>query len=537
MLKYILFSLLLVLFSAPTAPASQDLKTVLEKLEAYIPHALTHWGTPGCAVVIVKGDEIIYMKAFGEKHQGQGDVVDTKTVFPLASVSKNITALLLAQLVEEGRLSWNDPVKKYIPELELASSEFTDTLTILDIASHRSGLPNFSADSIGYLEWSRQEIIDNLKKIPFKSPPGKVYDYQNVMFGLLGLVIEKVLNKPLKDIYQERIFGPLGMKNASLGEVRPALTWWGKIKNLGRGSDNIHYEENLTGLHDHTYPLTQARTISHNTFLYTFPVSSGINASIEDMAQLLKCWLNDTRTNNTPLLKAETIAFLHQNHITVPMKENGGIQFPSSRVSHNSYGIGFFNHDYLGHSVWTQMGGMNGIRTLLSILPDEKIGIVILSNLGGMRVSFLPESIRHKFFDLLLKAKDDYDWAQEDSADMQRKQKKFYETRDENAIKDPSPMKSASVYEGTYRNALYGDILIKRQGNEITFQYKNFKPIPLKHTNGSLFSFHPETLTNCFPALDIGELMFGLQGNYAYALVINLMFEGIDRTFIRVPGS
>ncbi|MEI8295884.1 MAG: serine hydrolase [Alphaproteobacteria bacterium] len=531
--RFIYFLWIVLLLSS--AQASPSLATITQKMDDYIPKAMAAWGAPGCAVVIVKGDKIIYQKAFGDKRVNVHDPVDEHTVFFLASVSKNLLAVIVAQLVEEGLLHWDDKVIKYIPEFELSDPEATKNLTLQDMLSHRVGLPHFSGDSLGGLQWTGDEIIKGLKHIPFKNPYGQKYSYQNIFYGLIGRIVQQVTGQDLLTLYRTRIFSPLKMIDTNIGPIQAEESSWQQIKRwFGMGSPT-RIEKNAVGLHDHFYPKTQARYFPTNRFLYALPSTSGINTSIHDMGRWLLFLLNSRQAEGKPLLTEASFKHLMHPHVVVPVrKDKDHFQFPASRVTRNSYGVGMFNHDYLGTTALTQMGGMNGCRSLLTLLPDEGVGIIILSNLGGMRVSFLPESIRNMFFDLYLEATDAPDWAALDVALMETQQNKYRDAKAAIRLREPSPpAANLSTYEGTYEHELYGKITIRQKGGQLCLHYRNLPPLILTHWNAHTFNFNAYEMSDSFSALDVGEIHFGIKGKQAYALMASVFHEGRTQLFTR----
>lgn len=540
-MKRLFICFLWILLCLSPLQAAPDLVAITKKLDSYIPKAMATWGTPGCAVVIVKGNEIIYQKAFGEKRSGSKDPIDDHTVFFLASVSKNLLAVIVAQLVEEGLLHWDDPVIKHFPEFELSDPEATQKLTLQDLLSQRVGLPHFSGDSLGYLQWTGEEILKGLKYIPFKEVYGQVYGYQNIFYGLIGRIVQKVTGQDLSTLYQTRLFSPLQMTDTNIGPIQAEESLWQRIKRwFGKGS-SIRIEKNLTGLHDHFYPRAQARYFSANPYLYALPATSGVNASIQDMGKWLRFWLSERQAAGKTLLTEASYKHLTKSHVEVPVKkkERRDLQFPENRVTRNSYGVGWFNHDYLRAPALTQMGGMNGCRSLLSVLPEEGIGIIILSNLGGMRIAYLPESIRNTFFDLYLGASEEVDWATEGVTTMDMLQKKYRDAKMEMRLREPMPpAANLSVYEGTYEHELYGRVSIRQEGGQLYLHYRNLSPVPLRHWNGHFFNFDAYKMSNCFPGLDDGEIVFGVEGAQAFAFMGNALFhEGRTHLFQRVANE
>ena len=222
-------------------------------------------------------------------------------------------------------------------------------------------------------------------------------------------------------------------------------------------------------------------------------------------------------------------------HITNIPLGNGRL-FPASRTTHVEYGMGWFISDYAGVSpVLSHMGGMAGSRAVMLIIPEDNMGIAILSNLGGMRVSFFPEAIRNKFLDLYLNVPNAVDWAATFREDMQsyrnhnEKQRRLY------AISHPAPARDLDFYTGAYENNLYGRVDITRQDQKLLLTYRHREPVSLKHWNGNTFQFDGSDLSFGFSGTDRGEILFAEEGPRSPTLAITLFHEGAETTFHRLP--
>ena len=167
--KKILFLACLVILSSNVF-ASDRIQEILPEFEEYVEKVQTEWGAPGIAIGIVKDGKIVYIKSFGVREVGTLKKVDEHTVFQIASLTKNILVHLFAKLVQEGKVNWNDPVIKYMPTFFIGDAKVTSEFTIRDLLSHRSGLPSFSCDSLWYLDFTAEEIIQGIAKIPLKNP-------------------------------------------------------------------------------------------------------------------------------------------------------------------------------------------------------------------------------------------------------------------------------------------------------------------------------------------------------------------------------
>lgn len=523
--------------SAPHITQRASIEEISAELEAYIQEAMKVWQVPGAAVVIVKDGQVRFMKGFGVKKTGENDPVDPKTIFSLASVTKNFTAILMARLVDEGLISWDEHVITYLPEFTLFDKGVSDRMTIRDLFSHRSGLPGYSGDTLWHLGWSQKQVMEGLAKIPLTKVFREDYTYQNLMIGIAGVVIERVLKRPLAEIYQEKLFTPLQLTRTSLGfPYQETSSLWKKgMAWFKKG------EKNIVTPHD-TWQ-GKARAVVPNPYPYIFPATSGVNSCAEDLAKWLIFHLNGYKAENgQPVVSATNANQMRKPHVKIVRREGGGQLFPQDRIHQLSYGMGWFIHSYgskKGEGIkemYTHIGGVNGTRSHLAVVPEDNLGIAIVSNLGGMRVSYFPESVRCKILDLLLKIADGKDWApfmQQNFHDLVAEtQKKVEESR----LLNPSPARDLSTYVGEYKNDLYGTVRIELHGKNLHLKYPQLPDVVLTHWNGDAFSFNGPDLSGAFGGSDQGIVYFGVQEKEkeAFALDINLLYEGRDPTWKRV---
>ena len=221
------FVLLALASTSPFAQASKY-ETQLAEIDAYIAKARDAWKIPGLAIAIVKDDQVIFAKGYGVRELGKPEPVNEKTLFAIASNSKAFTTALLAILVDEGKLKWDDKVTKYWPEFELYDSYVTREMTMRDLVSHRSGLATFSGDLLWYdTNYSRAEVIRRARFIKPVTSFRSAYGYQNIMFLLAGKIAAKVAGKSWDELVKEKFFTPLGMTttNTSVTLRKPHENW------------------------------------------------------------------------------------------------------------------------------------------------------------------------------------------------------------------------------------------------------------------------------------------------------------------------
>lgn len=510
--------------------ANTQIERVLNEFESFIESARKEWEAPGVAVVIVKDGHIIYEKGFGTVSVNDTTPITSETVFQIASLTKTFLATLIGHLVDEGKLSFDDPVRKYLPDFFLISEEASERFTVRDLISHCSGLPAFSGDTLIHMGFTQHEVIQSLSRIKAKYPPRSHYGYQNHLFGIASLVVEKATGEPIEDLFAKHIFTPLGMAHASTG--LKAIQPQGFFKRL------------WNGLSGNSVPVVacphdildgKVHTMAFNPEFYTFPGSTGINATIHDLGLWLLCQLNGGTLNGQAIISPENYKALRAPHVAVHT-QNDQIQFPKERVRNIHYGMGWFTYEYGEGNrfvpVVSHMGGLSGVRSLMVMLPTEKLGIVILSNLGSMRVSMLPEAIRDKFLGLYLGLKDQ-NWSTRNLNIMKDMRQKNADFKIQQKLMQPTAAQKLMYYEGTYESPLYGQVFIKQAGNSLRMTIRGHT-VNLTHWNRDEFSFKSVELSPYYGDAEPGFIEFGGPNPQQASLcAINLLHEG-DGLFKRV---
>jgi CubicO group peptidase (beta-lactamase class C family) len=528
----VVFLILLLSFQVR---AADHLAAILPSFEAYVQKTLTDWNASGVAVVIVKDGQIVYEKGFGVKDVREKDPIDVHTVFQIASLTKNFLVTLVAQLVDEGILDWDAPVKRYLTDFQLSDPAITEQFTLRDLLSHRSGLKAFSADSLWNLGFSAQEIRQGLAKIPFLKGFRQDYGYQNHMFSTASQLVEKVTGRSISDLFTERFFKPLGLNDSSVGPMEQSdQGWlsrmWTKLKNLFKKTPKANIAIPHHILDGKTVPLPVA------PMMYTFNGSTGINTSIHDLGQWLIFQLNSCQVNRKYLVSLAQQKQMRTSHIHATNLKPDDIQFPAIRMHDIHYGMGWFLGQYgeNGHyePFLLHMGGVAGVRGLMTLLPNQKLGIAILSNFGAMRVSMLTEAIRNKFLDLYMNLSQK-DWSLDNLKKMQEVRDKNKQYKNRYRLQSPRKPHDLKAYVGVYENPLYGRFEIQQDKQGLVLVYRQ-KRVKLTHWNGDEFSFKGYDLTPVYSDYDQGYIEFAVRGQQAILSAINLMYEGKSEIFERV---
>jgi beta-lactamase class C len=348
---------------------------VLDLLAAYESNMLDmleKTRTPGVAVAIVQDTSIVYLKAFGVKQVGTDDPVNVHTVFRLASVSKCFAPVLTGLLVEDGKLSWNDKVIKYIPDFSLKSKTYTDSLTIKHVLSHTTGLPYHTYTNLVEEGMELKSMLALLRDVNLTGKPGTIYSYQNVAYSLIAEVVKAATGKTYEALMTEKVFRPLKMNDASMSYADILLN-----QNVARPHLLWRKGWKVTSIND-TY--------------YNVAPAGGVNASISDMAQYLKVLLAPPKN----YIHTETLNNIFSPVVKAQSKNRNFRRWIEQADAYYALGwrvLNFKNDTLLYHG-----GYVNGYRSEVALNRKNKIGICVLSNGPGALVDNSVPYFFHLYF-------------------------------------------------------------------------------------------------------------------------------------------
>ncbi len=418
-----------------------------QKLDTYYQKALKDWNVPGMAIAIVKDDSVVFAKGYGVRDLQKGGAVDANTVFGIASNTKAYTAAALAMLVDEGKLKWDDPVTKYLPYLQLYDPYVTQHLNIRDLLSHRVGLQTFSGDLLWYhTTYSRKEILERAKYLKPTYPFRSGYGYSNLMFIAAGEVIEAISGKPWEQFIQERIFRPLGMARSytSVNQLKG-------IENVATPHGNPTAENGK--------PVPTVLTAWDN-----WNPAAGIFTSVNEDAKWLKLQLNRGTYQGQRLFSetaAHTMWTMHNP--TVVAKE---MEKTTPSLHFSGAGLGWMLNDYQGRKIVAHGGGHEGMNSRTVLVPEEKLGIIILTN----SMSSIMAPIANYTIDQFMGITNGRDWSQFNlqAAAETREAKKTVEAKASKGKSSKVKLtRDLNAYAGTYHSPLYGNAVVTVQKNKL----------------------------------------------------------------------
>jgi CubicO group peptidase (beta-lactamase class C family) len=445
----------------------QGVKAALPELDKLAEQTLKKTGVPGMAVVVVYRDEVVYLKGFGVREAGREERVDADTVFQLASVSKPMASTVLAALVGEGVIDWDDRVIDRDPGFRLYDPWVTREVTLRDLLCHRSGLPSHAGDLLEDLGYGRAEVLRRLRLEKPASSFRSQYAYTNFGYTEAAVAGARAAGATWEDLATDKLFHPLGMKSSSF-----------------RYAD-YHAAENHARLHIRADGKWVAKYVRDPD---AQAPAGGASSTVRDLAQWLRLHLGGGKFEGKQVVAAKALAETHRPQIINRPPENS----ETDRASF--YGLGWnVNYDEegrvrLGHSGAFALGA----ATAVALLPAESLGIVVLTNAAPVGA---PEAVCASFFDLVLKGKVEKDWLALFGPIFADQAKPAYGTAVDYS-KPPaqeSPPLPLESYLGTYRNDYFGDLEIAQKDGALVLRISpQMKPLALRHWDRDVFLYQPE---------------------------------------------
>ena len=457
--------------------------------------ALDFWQVPGAAVVIVRDGETIYLEGHGRKHTGRPDPVTPDTLFPLASCAKGFTSTLLAMLADEGKLAWDDPVRKHLPSFRLADPRADREVTLRDLLCHRTGVG--AHDLLWYrAPWGTDEMIRRVGKVPPSHPFRSAFEYQSIMYIAAGEAAARAGGAPWDELMRRRIFGPLGMKSFACraADAPEALRASGHRGTPGGGVEAVRWYEAAE------------------------PNAAGsVYGSARDLAAWLTFQLGDGTFRGRRLVSQENLAETHAPQMAIPLKGLARRMNPETRRL--SYAMGWVAQDYRGRDQLSHGGTIDGFRAHITLLPGEKIGIGILNNLQGTRMN---QALSNALVDHLL-GLEPRDWNAHFGAIAEEERRaalRRAEVRAAQRVPGTAPRLPPGAYAGEYRDPAYGTATVRAGDGGLIWEWSSFR-CPLRHYHFDTF----ELLGDAPLGGELLEFRFGAGGKVSGLKVVGVEFR------------
>ncbi|MBK7351007.1 MAG: serine hydrolase [Gemmatimonadetes bacterium] len=414
-------------------------------LDAYIRHGTADWAIPGLAVAVVRNDSVVFLRGYGVRELGQPGAVGPHTLYGIMSTTKAMTAVALAQLVDDGTLAWDDPVTRWVPEFQMPEPYVTSSLRVIDLLTHNAGLGN--AD----LLWTRGdvprgEIFRRLRLLAPAYPLRGGFVYQNLMYGLAGEVIARASGMRYEEFLRRRLFNPLGMTRsyASLAAMRATA-------DPDRSAPHYRIRDTIRVIGEDDVDVVGS--------------AGAVWSTAADMATWVRFLLAGGRTaGGRQLLSERSFATLLAPHAIIPPEQ----YYPTAALTRphwRTYGLGWFEQDYRGEFVAFHTGSLAGRTALVGLLPGRHTGVVVLGNLDHAEFR---HALMLRVFDLAIGGPP-RDWSRELLA-LYTARRGAPPDPAAGRVPDTRPSLPLAAYAGRYVHPLWGDIVITLAGEALTFR-------------------------------------------------------------------
>lgn len=444
------FSLLLLLISAFAFSQIEE-----NKLDELIQNTIKTFDVPGMSVGIVKDGKVIYAKGFGVRSLTTGQKMDENTLVGIASNSKGFTGTALAMLADDGKLNLDDKVTKYIPEFQMYDPYVSQEVTIKDLITHRAGLGLGQGDLMFFPEGgnlSVNDIIHNVRYLKPENPFRTTLDYNNIMFIVAGEVIHRVSGRTWSQFIEERILKPVGMTSS-----------FGSYKNAKSANS-------LNIIDAHAPVNGKAVAVPHD-WNETANAAGGIMSNIKDMAIWAEFLMNGfTTKDGKKLVSDKQIQQLWNLQISTPVALKN-----SYDSNFGGYGLGWFLTDVKGHKQVYHTGGLIGTVTQFTLIPDMKLGIVVLTNQqSGAAFSAITNTVKDSYLGYPDRnwLKNYADRTAKMNADFDKGKKDIF-AKSEAFKKDKNAQIKPEQIAGTYNDIWFGDVVITQEGRAYRIFCKN----------------------------------------------------------------
>ncbi len=494
----------------PTGADATAASAPLDGLDARIERVMEQLEVPGLSIAIVKDGEVVHAKGYGLREQGKNEAVDEDTVFAIASNTKAFLATAVGLLVDEGKIAWDDRVADRLPGFSTWDPHTTKELRVRDLLAHRSGLATWAGDTA----WIGSKIdtagmMAALPNVQADYGLRERYGYTNLMFMVAGEVIRAITGKAWDEVVRARILEPLKMTRTTTSVAQ------------------LREQDNVAAPHMPN-PAGDGAIVIPYLPVDAAGASAALNSSAADMAQWLRLQLGEGELDGQRIIPKTVIEALRAPHTPIPVPPSAlrpGQHFVM-------YGLGWFLYDYHGRKVVTHGGGLPGMTSRVGLVPEEGLGVVVLTNSETSASGFLFMMVMDAYLGL---APTDYvALAEKRKAETEAK-KKGEEPPAPKAqpIERSIPTKS---YAGTYENALLGRAVVTEAAGELRMTLPDHGGLdcPLEHTDADAFGC---TWSN--PIFGESQVPFEIRKGKAAKLRFRVRPEFIDPleyVFVRQRG-
>ncbi|MFN8343611.1 MAG: serine hydrolase [Spirosomataceae bacterium] len=422
------------------------------EIDALVERTLKTFDVPGIAVAVVKDGQVIHAKGYGVRSLNTKEKVNGNTLFGIASNSKAFTSAALGMLIDEKKLKWDTKVRDVIPEFKMYDPYVTEEFTVRDLLTHRSGLGLGAGDLMFWPDqnnFAKKDIIHNLRYLKPVSGFRTKYDYDNLLYIVAGEVVARVSGMPWEDFIETRILQPLGMTQTAAS-----------FKRLKDKSNVI----------DPHAPVEGTVKVIRRDWSETANAAGGIYSSVTDMSKWIIMQMDNGKYGNGKQLFSEEVhedMWTPQTIIPVRGKNSYNTHF-------SSYGLGWGLTDVKGYKQATHTGGLAGIVTQVTLLPELKLGIIVFTNQqSGAAFTSVTNTIKDSYLGIqgVDRVKENHDRVLRGEAEAKKITDALW--RDIDAQQKANTSKTdVTQFAGTYRDPWFGEVVISMKNGKLWFDSK-----------------------------------------------------------------
>lgn len=471
-------TLLALLTLAAAAPAADlDELAVARTVTA----ALARWRAPGAVVAVVQGDRAV-VGGYGVKSVQAPAAPTADTLVPLASCTKAVTTTLLAMLADEGKLAWDDPVRKHVPNFHVSDPNVDALITLRDLVSHRSGVRGH--DLLWYrAPWDEDEVFRRIVKLPVERAFRGSFEYSTIMVMAAGRAAELSAGKPWADQVRLRIADPLGMKGVLFSTADPRFATADRMTGHRPGP---------TG----PTPMPRYETAKPNA-------AGSIYLTARDLVPWLRFHLASgaVAVGGKQLVSRDALDETKKPLTPIPMDDE--LRRLNPDTVQMSYAMGWLVYDYRGHAVVAHGGLIDGFRTQVTLFPRDNLGIAVVNNLHDSKMNqAVTNALADRALDLPPK-----DW---DAVLLDAVTRKAAETAAaeaearKNRRPNLPPTFPLADYAGTYADAAYGDAEVRLENGKLVWRWSSFVA-GMEHWEADTFRLTEGFLENRLIGFRVGK--------------------------------
>ncbi|HJY00771.1 MAG TPA: serine hydrolase [Streptosporangiaceae bacterium] len=402
----------------------------MESIDRFVAEQLAAWEVPGCAVAAVQDGRVVLAAGWGQRDLDTKLPVTADTLFAIGSTTKAFTAATVGALVDDGLLEWERPLRDYVPEIQLDDPVVSDRLTVVDLLSHRSGLPRHEMVWLGHPSRTRAEVIRRLRFLPLSKDLRQAFQYCNLGYLAAGYAVEVLSGTPWEEYLRGRVLTPLGMGRSNLS-----------VDEMSADPDHATAYERRQGV---VVPVPQRPVTA-------LAPAGGVNSCATDLTRWLLAQLGDGQLDGQAVMSPGTVARQHEPHIVLPEDRT----FPAS--TRHAYGLGWFVGRYRGHRLLEHGGGIDGFLTECMLLPDDGIGVAVMINTTS---SAMTPVVAYRILDELL-GLEPLDWFANFKPRYDTILAGMREARQARHVVPDAPLpRPLDAYAGEYEHPGYGTLTV-----------------------------------------------------------------------------